>query len=220
MTFAEFLQKLMAWGLEIFGLFYGSYPAEVVEVLTEGIPGRIRVKCATLWGIEAPAGIFLLPKYGPAGQHHGFWHPPVVGDIVWVECRLGNPKKAEYVGGYWRSTDLPDGLGVGVYAWVTPDGWKLRFDATTAKIASPNDTVRFTLDLATNKATVHATNVTLEADAIRLGTDAAAQPVVLGYQLISWLASHTHGHPLGPTLPPIQAPTLSSVLSVKHKVDA
>lgn len=48
----------------------------------------------------------------------------------------------------------------------------------------------------------------------------AAFSFVLGELLTTWLATHTHPTSMGPSGPPLQAPTLQTVLSVTHKLES
>ncbi len=48
----------------------------------------------------------------------------------------------------------------------------------------------------------------------------AAYSFVLGEVLTAWLATHTHPTAMGPSGPPLESPTLSTVLSVTHKLES
>lgn len=63
------------------------------------------------------------------------------------------------------------------------------------------------------------TRVVIAGPIVLIGSDSAAQPIPLGNALKSWLETHTHPTAMGPSGPPVQAPTLQTTLSVKHKLD-
>lgn len=56
---------------------------------------------------------------------------------------------------------------------------------------------------------------TIKAAAIKIGSDGASEPAVLGLKLITWLASHSHP----PYAPPIQAGQVATLISKKVFVE-
>jgi hypothetical protein len=56
----------------------------------------------------------------------------------------------------------------------------------------------------------------ITAAAIKMGSEGASEPAVLGLKLISWLASHTHP---APNTPPVQAAQVSQLVSKKVFVE-
>ena len=78
--------------------------------------------------------------------------------------------------------------------------------------------MNITLDATSTNKIISQVLASIDSAVIKLGGDSALQPAVLGYQLLSWLATHTHMHPFGPTLTPIVPPSLdilSKVVFVK-----
>jgi len=71
------------------------------------------------------------------------------------------------------------------------------------------------------KATIEIKNGTLEgevvvtADRIKLVSDSADEPAVLGNILESWLKVHTHATGVGPSGPPLNNATISTIKSTK-----
>ncbi len=168
----KFFGKFVQYGLEYFGLYYGSYHGKVIEIVPDEddkSPGRIRATCQALWPNEPDPPYLLLPKYGPAGAGHGLWHLPVVGDGVWIECKHGQTRNAEYVGGWWGAGEIPAGMGPDGRGQVTPAGWRVFFDdaGDTGRLASPNDDQVVLLNHATGEITI--TNGI--ANEIRLNSD-------------------------------------------------
>ena len=85
--------------------------------------------------------------------------------------------------------------------------------STDVKISGMN----VTLDATTTNKLIAGVLASIESSLIHLGKD-ATQPAVLGFQALSWMASHVHSTPFGPTFPPIIPPTvdmLSTTVFVK-----
>ena len=78
------------------------------------------------------------------------------------------------------------------------------------------NTVGATVLYSTNNADVF---VRPDGTGALLVGDEPAQPFVLGTALNAWLAAHTHQTAMGPSGTPINAATLGTILSSKHKLD-
>jgi hypothetical protein len=126
--------------------------------------GRIR---ATLDGVaDNPATGWLLPLgmgagSGPAGGT-GVWAIPAVGSEIVARFYLGNPDEGYWIGGNWRSADVPpETLG------GSPD---------VLLVAAKNFAV--VLDDGTGTATIRdrrtGTGVKLSREGLRLDIDAVA----------------------------------------------
>lgn len=63
--------------------------------------------------------------------------------------------------------------------------------------------------------------IVLEADHVLTGSAAASQPHVLGNTAKTWLSSHIHATPFGPSQPPTEAVPfpVEQILSSRHKLD-
>ncbi len=82
-----------------------------------------------------------------------------------------------------------------------------------------------------NEITLQSSGTTIKSSAIKVGSDSAAQPLVLGTQLSTqltslmvWLSTHMHTGNLGaPTSPPMVPPSssvdFSQILSTKHMTE-
>lgn len=97
-------------------LFYGVYPAIVVDVSDPDGQGRVRIRLP--WSpdtaeasYEAWARIATLM----AGRSRGTWFIPEVEDEVLVSFEAGNPSRPYVVGALWNGADAPpesmDGSG-------------------------------------------------------------------------------------------------------------
>lgn len=78
------------------------------------------------------------------------------------------------------------------------------------------------VDAHNNEIILAAGGVTVKSQAIKLGSDAAAEPLVLGNQFLTLFNTHMHIGNLGaPTSPPVAAGTPFTVahLSARHKTE-
>lgn len=89
-------------------VFYGVYPAIVVDVADPDAQGRVRVRLP--WSpdtngasYEAWARIATLM----AGSERGTWFIPEVGDEVLVSFEAGDPSRPYVVGALWNGVDAP-----------------------------------------------------------------------------------------------------------------
>lgn len=81
--------------------------------------------------------------------------------------------------------------------------------STDVKISGMN----VTLDAEATNKLIAGVLASIESSLIHLGKD-ATQPGVLGFQLLSWLASHTHLHHMGPTLQPTIPPSIDMLSKI------
>jgi hypothetical protein len=133
----KWVSRVVTHGLEIIGLYYGSYEGEVFSNSDPLKRGRIRAKCNALWPDDVdPPNIWAWPKYGQAhAEKAGWWWPLKPGDPVRIECRYGNPGYPIYTSGWWGDDDIPDEAeetdGNDIRFFRTPEGfeWKIS-DAT------------------------------------------------------------------------------------------
>lgn len=117
-------------------LYYGVYPAIVVDVADPDGQGRVRIRLP--WSpdtseasYEAWARIATLM----AGGDRGSWFIPEVNDEVLVGFEAGNPSRPYVVGALWNGTDAPpetmDGSGDNNLRTIkSRSGIVLQFDDT------------------------------------------------------------------------------------------
>lgn len=92
------------------------------------------------------------------------------------------------------------------------EGWKMiAKDGSVISLVDGVATV-----IASKGLTVTGESVTLKAAGVMLA-DGADTPAVRGQDLMTWLASHTHGTGVGPSTPPTSPPP-SAILSQKVKL--
>jgi len=90
------------------GLFYGVYPALVVEVVDPDKQGRVRVRLP--WSPDTGSSNYeawarLATMMG--GNNRGTWFIPDKNDEVLVAFEGGNPRRPYVVGALWNGLDTP-----------------------------------------------------------------------------------------------------------------
>lgn len=97
------------------GLFYGVYPARVVDVADPDGQGRVRI--ALPWAADsgAPYEVWARLATLMAGADRGTWFVPDVDDEVLVAFGGGDVARPFVVGALWNGADAPpaqmDGAG-------------------------------------------------------------------------------------------------------------
>ncbi|MFQ5647484.1 MAG: phage baseplate assembly protein V [bacterium] len=136
-SFQKFLQNLTQYGLEYFGLFYGSYRGVVIDNRDPEMLGRLKISCSSIYGDEVPA-YWAWPKVSFAGNQTGFFAIPEIGDGVYIECEGGNPKYPVWSGGWWAKPDsnseVPEVARKNPPSnriWQTASGHKIELDDTS-----------------------------------------------------------------------------------------
>lgn len=228
----EFIIDLLKRGLESLGKYYGVYAGQVVDNQDEEKRGRIKVLCPTL--SNAPLAEWAEPSFPLVpGKDYGGYFRPEINDWVWVVFVHGNLDKPVYLGGWWASGDLSSEFEQavpGVIGWKTKYGHKLLFNEKDKKIhaetkdghtlvlddkeqkieAKTKGGITITLDDKNKKVVIDSTydQIVMKSDGIHIGSEGARQPLVLGFQFLSYIAKHTHLQTSGaPTSPPTEPPT-------------
>lgn len=97
------------------GLFYGVYPALVVDVVDPDGQGRVRIALPWASGDGAPYEVWARLATTMAGNDRGTWFIPDVDDEVLVAFGGGDPAHPFVVGALWNGSDAPpaqmDGAG-------------------------------------------------------------------------------------------------------------
>lgn len=90
------------------GLFYGVYPALVVDLQDPDNQGRVRVRLP--WSPdtqESTYEVWARVAVLMGGSNRGTWFIPDVDDEVLVVFEGGNPRRPYVVGGLWNGSDAP-----------------------------------------------------------------------------------------------------------------
>jgi len=124
--FGRFFERVKAFGLEYYRLFYGRYRAKVVDNDDEEGLGRIKVQIPAI-GHQEGDWILAYPKFptpcgkvGDDGYYGMYVPPPDVDEMVWVEFEVGRTKHAIYTGGWFGKGEIPAKV-----ADVAPAVWSL-----------------------------------------------------------------------------------------------
>ena len=141
------------------------------------------------------------------------WNKPNPSDEARTDrAKTASPGSATEGGGAASLKFTSDG-SIEITDNATPTVQTVKMDATagTIEIADKNG----------NKVVLGPSGARVEATAIDLGgseTSPFTEPAVLGTKWLTWAATHTHGHPMGPTVAPITPPTpdiLSTTVRLK-----
>jgi len=98
--FDKFFDRLLKYGLEYFGLYYGEYDGTCTSNEDPEEQGRIQVRVPNVTG-NTPIGAWAWPSMPAGGFDKGMFWVPDVNDPVVVTFRNGNPSYPKYRGGYW-----------------------------------------------------------------------------------------------------------------------
>lgn len=133
-AFQKFKEDFLQYGLEWFGLFYGTYEGIVVDNDDKENRGRLIVKCPAVWGEDENVKIWALPKGVYAGKKTGFHAMPENGDVVWITFRGGKPEYPIWEYGWWLKDNVIELAKKGVYVIATPKGHTFVIDENNEKI--------------------------------------------------------------------------------------
>jgi uncharacterized protein involved in type VI secretion and phage assembly len=90
------------------GLFYGVYPALVIDLDDPNDQGRVRIRLP--WSPDPESNhyeVWARVATMMAGNNRGTWFIPDVNDEVLVAFEGGNPRRPYVVGALWNGQDAP-----------------------------------------------------------------------------------------------------------------
>jgi len=224
--FGRFLDDILNYGLEIIGLYYGSYRGEVVgneDPDQAGQPdpfGRLKLVIPSVDGDSRLTERIAWPRTPVAGPGYGFKSLPPVGGYVWVEFERGRVDLPVWTGGWFAENDLPDDLKpTEAHGWFTPAGHQILMDEQTGqefiRIKHKDGTTLIELD---SQGNIFITNNTGKKVNVGNGADTANEPALLGTtlkglleQLIDALTALTVPTGVGPSGTPINAAQFQAV---------
>lgn len=101
------IKKIRDYGIEsVFKRYYSVYRAQVTSNEDETGRGLIEVKVPNLFG-DKPLPSKAEPRdFRGAGPSKGEFYPPEVGDWVYVEFEMGDPKFPIYSGGWYGTGEV------------------------------------------------------------------------------------------------------------------
>jgi len=134
MDIAALLGNIKKFGLEYAGLYYGSYPAYVINNDDPRGMGMLQVSLPTLLSefSELP---WALPKGSYSGNGHGAQCIPSIGEMVWVDFQMGRLKNPIWSHYFPLKGEKPEEFkSVKVYGFKTPGGHTVLLDDETDTI--------------------------------------------------------------------------------------
>jgi hypothetical protein len=224
--FRRFLDDITNYGLEIIGLYYGSYRAEVVgneDPDRSGQPdpyGRLKIVIPAVDGNSRLTQRMAWPRTPVAGPGYGFKSLPPVGGYVWVEFERGRVDLPIWTGGWFAKDDLPDDLKpTDAHGWFTPGGHQILMDeqdgAEFIRIKHKDGSTLIEMD---SQGNIFITNASGKKVHIGDGADTANEPALLGTtlkglleQLIDAITALTVPTGVGPSGIPLNAPQFLAI---------
>jgi hypothetical protein len=218
---------------------WGKYRGAVQNNLDPEGLGRIQATVPEVLG-DVPTG-WATPCIPYAGPGSGFFSIPPVGAGVWIEFECGDVSRPVWTGCYWGKLEPPTVPPTPSGSQTPPTTKIWRSDAgLTIAFDDADHSITVTDALGNNRVVidVNADIVTVQGKAcvvldagkvVQLGSPAAADPAVLGRELVAYLSQlvtlfNAHVHPgelaLGilpvtPAPPVAPMPPPTSLLSVK-----
>jgi len=135
--FLDFLNNLKHVGLEWYKRYYSTYPAIVVDNNDPDQRGRILFKCPSVFGKDYVSPVWADPSdFKLAGEGHGEFFPPYIGQWVEMCFEYGDTKNPIYHGGFFGLKELPADFAAdypNVRGWVFQSGNKILIGETDGK---------------------------------------------------------------------------------------
>ena len=141
--------------------FFGKYRGAVTDI----DPDTLRIKAMVPAVLADQKTGWCMPCVPYAGAGVGLAFLPEVGAGVWIEFEGGDVSYPIWVGGYWRTGELPADAKPKVKTIVTAAGHKILLDddAGSITISDPNNN---TITLSSDGLTVaHGSNSVVINDA-------------------------------------------------------
>lgn len=211
--------------------FYGKYEGRVTAVDDPLHIGRLRALVPEVLGVDVQCGWALPCAPFGGGPGRGMLFLPEVNDTVWIEFAAGDINRPIWAGVFWgapESIGQPEDLG-------TEKGSEL--PRSEGKNAAPQLSIlrtkaghRIVMDdhgeiviLANgnDRSEIRLTKsgeVIVKATTIKLGSNNAAEPLVLGNLFQKFFDAHTHPTGVGPSGPPVMR-LPNSLLSSHHTTE-
>jgi hypothetical protein len=211
--------------------FFGKYEGRVTDVDDPLEIGRLRATVPEVLGKEVETGWALPCAPFGGGKDRGMLFLPEVGDTVWIEFAAGDISRPIWSGTFWgapesagQAEDLGSETGSeaptsenakagpGISILRTKAGHRIVMDDDGEIVIIANGNGQTEIRL--NKAG----EVIVNAQKIKLGSDAATEPLILGNTFMQYFNSHTHPTGVGPSGPPTP-PMMPGQLSTKNTTE-
>jgi uncharacterized protein involved in type VI secretion and phage assembly len=195
--------------------FFGKYPGVVTNADDPLEIGRVRAKVPEVLGREIESGWALPCAPFGGGKDRGLLFLPEVGDTIWIEFAAGDIMRPIWSGAFWgapESAGQQDDLAQETGSELpTSEGTKagpavsILRTAAGHRIVMDDDGEIVILAHGGDQAEIRLTRqgeVIVKAAKIKLGSDGATEPLVLGNTFLQYFNAHTHPTGVGPSGPP------------------
>lgn len=139
------------------------------------------------------------------GKGRGLFFLPEKDDEVLVAFENGNPDRPCVIGALWNSRDQPPSTNPNQRMLKSRSGHIIMLDDTGGKeiieITDKSGNNSIAIDTATGTISIKADKVVIDSADIRLGSDGASEPLILGDKFRDLYNTHTN--PQG-AAPPVQ----------------
>lgn len=181
----------------------------------EGL-GRVKVKFP--WLKEEDESRWARVMSFMAGNDRGGVFRPEVGDEVLVLFEHGDMRYPYVIGAVWNGQDkMPSERGSdadnNVRLIKSRSGHKVILDDT------PGSEKVTVIDKNGNTIELSSSGMVIKSQAIKLGSDGAAQWLVLGDAFMALFNAHTHPTGVGPSGPPATPMVKGTHVSAKHATE-
>lgn len=180
------LYRLLEAGLEFFGIYYGSYRAQVKSNNDPEKLGRLQVWCPQIHGPDYPR-VWAYPMLPMAATKAGFWAIPDIGEWVYVQFDHGRPEYPMWGAGWWERNGTTTDMVPGKVVVCTPEGMKVVIDRTALSILVQQSQGNSVLIDDTSCRVKHTNKVYVAAGEIDIVSDGDAKVVAQGNLSLSIL---------------------------------
>jgi uncharacterized protein involved in type VI secretion and phage assembly len=203
-------------GEAVQGRVFGAVIGIVSNIADPDRLGRVKVRYP--WLKDDSESPWARVVSFMAGPNRGAVFRPEVGDEVLVLFDHGDMRFPYVLGGLWNGKDeMPKERGSdgdnAVRLIKSRSGHQILLDDATG---AEKVTV---IDKAGNSIELSSTGVVIKSTAIKLGSEGAAQSLVLGDAFMTLFNSHMHPTGVGPSGPPVPPMVAGSHVSTKHKTE-
>lgn len=174
----KLFNSLVTRGFEQFGRYYSSYRGFVLDNNDPDKFGRLKIRVPAVFGTQV-LEYWAWQKDCFSGPGYGMQCIPSIGDMVWVEFELGDARKPIWTYGHFslgngNTPDKPEVLSkVGNYWFKTPGGMLVELNDADSIIRVTHSNGKI---------------ITIK-DTINLGSEDAAEQMILGNTLLTQLES-------------------------------
>lgn len=127
------LNRVLEAGLEYFGMYYGSYRAQVIDNNDPEGNGRLMIHAPQVHGPSFPR-VWAWPITAMAMTKGGIWAIPDIGEWVYVQFDHGRPEFPMWSGGWWGDGDTTADMTPSKVVVCTPEGLKVVLDRKAMEI--------------------------------------------------------------------------------------